>query len=292
MKVPQLNLLLAAVIPVFFSISARSSEYYKEISRKFKVNSNVTMKLNTSFASTTITTWDNEEVYIMVKVNADVRSESRADEIFNSVKITESQSNPELSINPGSSKKGWGNESYDITVEIKMPKSGGVSANVDFGNLSISSIAGILDLHLDYGNLVAADLKHSANDIEVDFGNTNVAYFGGGKITSEYGNVKVENVNGNSNIQNDFGNTKILKITKQCSKLDIGCDYGNVDLRFEDGAGGRLEAFVSYGDIDIITTLRDRDKHEGMFDQRVTGNFGSGDAVVKVNVSFGNIEIK
>jgi hypothetical protein len=292
MKVPQLNLLLAAVIPVFFSISARSSEYYKEISRKFKVNSNVTMKVNTSFASTTITTWDSEEVYIMVKVNADVRSESRADEIFNSVKITESQSNPELSINPGSSKKGWGNESYDITVEIKMPKSGGVSANVDFGNLSISSIAGILDLHLDYGNLVAADLKHSANDIEVDFGNTNVAYFGGGKITSEYGNVKVENVNGNSNIQNDFGNTKILKITKQCSRLDVGCDYGNVDLRFEDGAGGRLEAFVSYGDIDINTTLRDRDKHEGMFDQRVTGNFGSGDAVVKVNVSFGNIEIK
>jgi len=292
MKVPQLNLLLAAVIPVFFSISARSSEYYKEISRKFKVNSNVTMKLNTSFASTTITTWDSEEVYIMVKVNADVRSEARAEEIFNSVKITESQSNPELSINSGSSKKGWGNESYDITVEIKMPKSGGVNANVDFGNLNISSIAGILDLHLDYGNLVAADLKHSANDIEVDFGNTNVAYFGGGKITSEYGNVKVENVNGNSNIQNDFGNTKILKITKQCSKLDIGCDYGNVDLRFEDGAGGRLEAFVSYGDIDINTTLRDRDRHEGMFDQRVTGNFGSGDAVVKVNVSFGNIEIK
>jgi hypothetical protein len=150
----------------------------------------------------------------------------------------------------------------------------------------------MLDLHLEYGNLVAADLKHTANDIEVDFGNTNVAYFGGGKITSEYGNVKVENVNGNSNIQNDFGNTKVLKITKQCSKLDIGCDYGNVDLRFEDGAGGRLEAFVSYGDIDINTTLRDRDRHEGMFDERVTGNFGSGDAVVKVNVSFGNIEIR
>jgi len=292
MKVPQLNLLLAAVIPVFFSISARSSEYYKEISRKFKVNSNVTMKLNTSFASTTITTWDNDEVYILVKVNADVRNESRAEEIFNSVKITENQSSPELNINPGSNKKGWGSESYDITVEIKMPKSGGVKGDVDFGNLSISSIAGILNLRMGYGNLVAADLKHTANDIEVDFGNTNVAYFGGGKIISEYGNVKLENVNGNSNIQNDFGNTKILKITKQCSRLDVGCDYGNVDLRFEDGAGGRLEAFVSYGDIDINTTLRDRDRHEGMFDQRVTGNFGSGDALVKVNVSFGNIEIK
>ncbi len=292
MKVPQLNLLLAAVIPVFFSISARSSEYYKEISRKFKVNNNVTMKLNTSFASTTITTWDNEEVYILVKVNADVRSESRAEEIFNSVKINESQSTPELIINPGSNNsRKWGNESYDITVEIKMPKSGGVNGTVDFGNLNISSIAGMLDLELDYGNLVAADLKHSSNDIEVDFGNTYVAYFGGGKIISEYGNVKVEYVNGVSNIQNDFGNTKIQKIAKGCSKLDVSCDYGNVDMTFVDGAGGRLEAYVSYGDIDVNTTLKDRDKNEGMFDQRISGTFGSGDAIIKVNVSFGNIEI-
>lgn len=288
MKSPRLNFLLAAVLPLFVSWNALASDYYREITRQFKVNDNVNLGLNTSFANITVNTWDENEMFILVKMNVDVKSESRAEQVFNSVKITESSSAPQLRIDPTGKWKG--NESYSIEVEIKMPRSAQLSGEVSFGNMTISTLKGKYSVSLDYGNLTAAELKSSVNDVSVDFGNVYISGFGGGSVEVEYGNVKLESVSGNTEIDEGFGNVKIQKILSGCTTLDVDCEYGNIEIDIHDGA--TITASSSYGEIEFKGQHKVNDSKSDYFNRSVSAEMGSGKCQIYAKVSFGNVEFR
>lgn len=289
MKTKLFNSALVALFILLYANSYAAEDYYKEIKKAFAVNANVDLRLDVNFANTRIETWDKNYMDIVVKIDANLKSEKRAEEIYNSVSIEEGLASVNLRVDP---KGGWkGSESVSIHVEVKMPKGASLSGSVSFGNIQvINPLQGKLDIHLDYGNLDAGELKHYSNDLKVSFGNAKIGTWNGGDAHVEYGNIKLQNVTGKSHIEDDFGNIDIRGISKSCQSLRVDCEYGNIDVT-TGGTGCNFQADVSYGDIDLNGEYKITLKESEMFSKGVEGTGNGGGVELEVDCSFGNIDL-
>lgn len=283
------NFLLAVFFVGISSVTSakqQGQDFYKEVRKSFAVNANVVLDMNVSFGHVTATSWDQNVIEIVVKMNVKVKSEKRAEDIFRGVDITESASAPRVRVNPGNS---WGNnESYDIYVEIKMPKSTAFTGQIEFGNFSVNSVGGSVKVHVQYGNVTITEALSSENDIDVDFGNLIIDVCGGGYFNEEYGNIRLGKARGNVKVKCDFGNAEVRGFTKECKKIEIDCDYGNVEVD-SNGQGIRIDAEVSYGDIDVDAGKVNFIKED--FSQTAEGTIGDGGTELELECNFGNIEV-
>jgi hypothetical protein len=283
------NFLLAIF---FFGIASVTSakqvgqDFYKEVRKSFAVNANVVLDMDVNFGSVTATSWDQNYMEILVKMNVNVKSEKRAEDIFRGVDITESASTPRVRVNPGNSN--GKNESYDIYVEIKMPKSTSFTGNIAFGNFAINVVSGSVKVDVQYGNVAITEALSNENSIDVQFGNMIVDVCNGGHLTDQYGNIRVGKAKGNLKIKADFGNVEVRGMTKECKKLEINCDYGNVEVD-SNGQGIRIDAEVSYGDIDVDAGKVNINKED--FSQTAEGTIGDGGTELELECNFGNIEV-
>jgi Putative adhesin len=283
------NFILALFFIGITSVASAKKEgqdFYKEVRKSFAVNANVVLDMDVNFGSVTATSWDKNYMEILVKMNVNVKSEKRAEDIFRGVDITESSTNPRVRVNPGNSN--GKNESYDIYVEIKMPKSTSFTGSIDFGNFAINSVTGSVRVKVQYGNISITEALSNDNDIDVAFGNMIVDVCNGGHLNEQYGNVRVGKAKGNLEIQADFGNVEVRGFTKDCKKLEIDCSYGNIVVD-SNGLGIRVDAEVSYGDIDVDAGKVNVNKED--FSQDAQGTLGDGNTELELECSFGNIEV-
>jgi Putative adhesin len=283
------NFILALFFIGITSIASAKQEgqdFYREVRKSFAVNANVVLDMDVNFGNVTATSWDQNFMEILVKMNVNVKSEKRAEDIFRGVDITESAATPRVRVNPGNSN--GKNESYDIYVEIKMPKSTSFTGSIEFGNFAINSVTGSVRVKVQYGNVSITEALSNDNDIDVAFGNMILDVCSGGYLNEQYGNVRVGKAKGNIKIQADFGNVEVRGMTKECKRLEINCDYGNIEVD-TNGQGIRVDAEVSYGDIDMDAGNVNINKED--FSQEAKGTLGDGNTELELECSFGNIEV-
>lgn len=289
MKTSWFNAALAVILFLFTSVCSASEDYYKEIKKSFAVNSNVSFNIGLEFSNIRLETWDKNTMEIIVKIDANLKSEKRAEEVYQSVRISEGMAAVNLNIDP---KGGWkGSESVTINVEVKLPKGATIEGSMSFGNMTVyNPILGKLDVDMDYGNLEAGEVKNSSNNVRMSFGNVKIGSWGGGDLKVDYGNIKLQNVLGESDIEDDFGNIDIRGISKNCKGLKVACEYGNIDIS-TGGTGCNFEADVSYGDIDLNGEYKVSLKETDMFSKSIEGVGNGGGVPLEVDCSFGNIEL-
>lgn len=275
----------------FISLNVKADEYYKEINKRFAVNSNVYLHVNGSFSNYTVTTWDNNEIEVIIKMNVEARSEERAENIFASAVVKESNSSPEIRVEPEFGNR-WGNkEEVEIFVEIKMPKTGGMAAHVTFGNLSATSIIGQVDMKLEYGNLTMGELFNTENKIRVEFGNINLSQFGGGKVVCQYGNLKMDKAGAETELDVAFGNIDLYGLRQDCKSVVVKCEYGNADLNLGNSIGYNLVAKSSFGNVRVPSGFKPTIKIKEYEEESIEGTFMGGGANINANVSFGNVRV-
>lgn len=286
------KLFSSALVAAFFllsSVAFAAEDYYKEIKKSFAVNANVVLNADINFANLRIETWDKNHMDITVKIDANVKSEKRAEEIYNCVSIQEGSSSVTIRVDP---KTGWkGNESVSINIEIKMPKGASLTGSQNFGNVTIlNPLVGRVDFDIDYGNFDCGELKNADNELSMSFGNATIGLWSGGDIEVEYGNIKLRDVTGTCDIEDQFGNIDVRSISKGCKKLKIDCEYGNIDVN-TGGVGCTFETNVSYGDIDFGGEYNVTSKETEMFSKKIKGTAGGGGVAISLDCSFGNIDL-
>ncbi len=273
------------------ALQVQAEDYYKEINKRFAVNSNVYLHINGSFSNYTVTTWDSNEMEVIIKMNVETKSQERADKIFASASVRESATSPEIRVEPSFGTK-WGvKEEVDIFVEVRMPKTGGIAADVSFGNWSASSLIGQVNIKVDYGNVTIGELFNSANEINVEFGNINISQFGGGTIDCSYGNVKVNEAGATTTMEVAFGNLDLYGLRSDCKSLTINGEYGNIDLELGESSGYQLVASSSFGNIKVPSGLKKSLDRKDYTDESIEGVMGNGTVKVNVSVSFGNVDV-
>lgn len=284
-----------ALLLLFSAASVMHAEvYYKEIRKSIKVNNSVRLDMNIDYADVNIVTWDQGQMEIVVKQNVESKTESRANEIFESMKVnvTESPDLVGLEVSLGNYNCGGKTESYTIQVEIKMPITATLDGDIAFGNLTIADLKGPCEIKVEYGNINAQSLASSNNDLEVAFGNANIKTTNGGDFENQYGNLEIKKLTGNAEIKSAFGNLEVDLVTKETKSLEIDIQYGDADIELASDYACNFEIRSSYGDIDMPSGAKTTKSESDYTSKRLIGTFGNGGSGrLEINNDFGNVEI-
>lgn len=285
------NTLLVFLLAVSGVVHAKE-EFYKEIKKVINVSQTATLDMDLSFANVNVTTGDFNQMEIIVKMDLNVRSEEKANRIFNGVRIEESTDYVKLIIKEnGGEMNCRGNEYININVEVKMPLTCRLAGNVGFGNVNVSGLGGEMHLNVDYGNLSAGNLTASTNKITVDFGNLETQQFNGGLVKVSYGNVDIALMNGNSTIESDFGNVDVRRVTARVQQVTIEVSYGNAEVVLDKDCSFNIDADSEFGEIELPRSVKTTTSKSDYTSKEVKAAVGSGSGQFQAHVEFGNLTV-
>jgi len=264
------------------------------IRKTFQVNKDVVLDLQTSFANVGVTTWPKNEMEVVITITVNARSEDRKRELLTRIKASIEDGADLARVKTElQSYRGRISESLEIDVTVKMPATGSVQGNVEFGNVKLPSLEGPVKLVVAYGNLVTGDLLSAANSCTVNFGNLKVQRFSGGKIHTEYGNADVQRITGSGEVRTEFGNIEIGPITIPSGELKLQVEYGSCKVNFTEGGDFTYDIRSSYGDIDLPSGTKGKVTKTDFSTESAKGLVGAGGGShVIIRSEFGNVNVK
>lgn len=274
------------------SVSIRAEEYYKEIKKVISVSPTATIDFDLAFADVSVETGNFSQMEIWVKMDLDVRSEAKANAIFNAVRIDESRDYVKVTIREQNTEMNCrNNENFDIQVIVKMPVTARIAGKIEFGNLMLNQLGGEMHLRLAYGNLEAGNMTASTNKVQVEFGNFSSGLFNGGTLRCSYGNAEVQTLNGDAEIKTEFGNIDIVRVTARVTNLRVNSSYGNADIELDRDAGFRFDATISFGDLDLPDDAKKTNVRSDYTGKSIQGTIGNGTGNLTVRCDFGNLNV-
>jgi hypothetical protein len=287
---------ITLIVLLGISSAAHAEDYYKEVKKSISVNSNVRFDVDVSFADMNITTWDQPQMEILVKMDVVAKNEQRANEMFESigVNISEGKDLVGLIVSGGNfncNSGGKNAESYQIHIEVKMPIAALLDGKCSFGDVRISDMKGACQLNIEYGSFSANGLWSYENDVRNAFGDAKVNGTNGGEFTNEYGQLEIGKLQGNAEIHSSFGDMEIDHVTKDCKNLELKVEYADADINIASDAGFRVEATSSYGDIDMPDAFKKTSSESDYTSKEVKGTIGNGEGRMEVDCDFGDVEI-
>lgn len=212
---------------------------------------------------------------------------------------------------------------FAINYILKIPEHMQVNIENGFGNVSLENALGGVDIDVKHGNLDAGRLGEGK--VNVKFGNTAIKGFeGAASVKSKHGNLKIGNAtrleidqahghlelgaseqlkgkieHGNANIKSvataldwksEFGNFNLGRTSAQLTKIALNVKHGNANIGFDKSAKFDWSAKTEFGNIQQSVGQMQLDKGHTEQSAKGTAN-GGGSASVKVEVSFGNINL-
>lgn len=149
-------LLLLPITIVSFSLSAQDA--VKEFSESFDVSEGVTLSADIKYSDVEMRTWDKNTVDILVNIEVDASSKSKAEEKLSKVDVRISKSGKVISMTTDLDE-GWSrNSKVSINIIVNAPAYLNMDMASSYGDLYIQELNGLLDLNLKYGNLQAGKL--------------------------------------------------------------------------------------------------------------------------------------
>ncbi len=246
-------------------------EKSKTFSKSFSVDRNDKINLSNQFGTLTIKTWDKNEIKVDADIKAYATSDSEAQKMLDQTNITASKEGDNVSFrtniedrngNWGSGNRNgvkWRHE-VKIYMTVYMPAVNNLTASQQYGTLTLGDFSGPTSLKVQYGSLVAGDLKNISNNINVQYCKTTIqdvgsatvkAQYGGGltmgnigniDLNAQYISVNIGNVKGNAEVKHQYGGG--ITIASIGGALDLNAQY----VRIKVGTlSGNLKAKVQYG---------------------------------------------
>jgi hypothetical protein len=268
-------------------------QYPREIKKSFNVNKDVLFKCDANFADINVTTWDKSTIEIVVTVTINAKTEERANELFDKIDIQMEGGGAQVDLTMTvEDMKTKNNENWSMKATVNMPAGGSVNGSVNFGDFVINNLSGNCNLNLQYGDFKIGNLDSKSNEVNVAFGNVSIGNWGGGKCHVQYGDSKFNEVKGNMELKVQFGDADIESLNASCKIFNAEVEYGDLDMRLGSGFGGSFDANSSYGDVELPNNATIGTKEKDYTSTRKTGTIGSGSSKLKVEVSFGDVEIE
>lgn len=294
MKAAQTFKTIVIVILAFLPFSSFSSvDLPKEIRKSFEVSNNVKLLSHVNFADINITAWDQNRMEIVVRIDVSAKSDKRAQEIMDKIQvsITENANEPKVQVEVGNLNCGNG-EQWNVDVEVKMPANGSIYADNSFGDFKLGSLNGRCELTLEYGNAKIGSVKGRDNRYNISFGDLKVDDMAYAEVKVEYGNARLGAVSGDFRARVEFGDITVNEVKASCKFMQVSVEYGDADITLGAGYGATFEARSSYGDVDLPATANVTRKESDYTSSRKTGTIGNGGGTLKVEASFGDVELR
>ena len=282
-KSKSLLLSLLLIVTVSFSLSAQDAR--KEYSESYDVSQGVTLNTDTKYSDVELLTWDKSVVDILVEVEVEASSTSKAEAALDKVDVRIGKSGNNISLET-EFENGWSkNVKTKIKITIKAPKWVNLDMENAYGDLFIQEITGLVLLDLRYGNLKAGSLARGNekpyNQIDMAYSNGEIDELGWLELEISYSDMEI-------NL------SKMLFVENKYSKLS-GEKAGSIitEGAYDKYTFEEIDSFVGelkYSGIKFGKLNKSLDLHSGYTNAKI-GTLSNGFDKVDASLSYGNLTI-
>jgi hypothetical protein len=265
---------MMGMILLLVTAGSYAQEKTKKVTNSYNVGNDVELTISYTYGMVHVETWDRNQIAIEITVTAELRSESRSQELLDKIDfdITETSSIIEYRTRISGNINTKGGENFSIDYEVKMPKANDLSAKLSYGNMYVDDLSGKLEIDLAYGNL-KGDMLTGDFTLDMAYSNGDVDALGSGTIDIAYGNLKTDAI-GDVDIDNRYSNLELG------DAKDIGVDMRYGTLKADEAANMNID--MRYSTVNV-----------GYLSRSITADmqYGGGVNIGRISRDFTEVEI-
>ncbi|MEO7213701.1 hypothetical protein [Mucilaginibacter sp.] len=202
-------------------------EKVKNYSKSYSVDANDMLQISNSFGKITVNTWNKNEFKVDVQMKFGSDDADAVNDMINGSSISDSKVGSTVSFKTNlyhnDSNRRNKNQSIEINYTVYMPAGNPIDINNRFGAVILPELSGKSFIKVSYGALTAGSLSNAQNEVDVRFGDANIANFNSGKIEVSYGKLKTGTVN-NIDAEIKFASISIDRLK---GSADVNVRYGD-----------------------------------------------------------------
>jgi len=183
-------LLIAAV-----NLSLAGQDARKEYSESYDIKKGFTLVMDTEYSDIELLNWENNVVDILVEVEVNAPSKSRAEEILETAGVEIGRSGNTITVETGWNKASNRGIQKEIHVTVKAPVYLNVDIENTYGDLFLQEIAGLVLLDLKYSNIRAGKLSRGNekpyNQIAFAYSNGTIDQAGWMELEIAYSDMEI-----------------------------------------------------------------------------------------------------
>lgn len=233
-KIALLFLLMPFVALANINPEVAKTSKERKIKKSFNVSSNATLKISNSYGNLEVITWDQNKIDFDITIKVTGNNAEKVEDRLENIDIDFSSSNDFVSAitKIGKNSKNWWNWGkkmslkLEINYVVKMPITGNVDLNNDYGSINLDRLKGSAKIICDYGKITTKELLSDNNEIRFDYTNNSYfEYIKGGRINADYSGYTVAKAE-NLKINADY--TK--SVIEAAENIEYVCDYGSLKI--------------------------------------------------------------
>lgn len=287
-------------------LNVEKTKYY---SKSYQISSSYRIKLKNSFGEMKINTWNKNEIKVEVSIKVKARTDERAQEILDNIIIEDEKTGSGVSFETaiGKTKNNgkWGkgdNQEMHIDMIVYLPDGNTLDIENKFGPINIDDYSGKLKLSSQFGSINAGSLSNVEKFV-LQFGHGQIKSITNGKLDIQFANddVIIKEIKGIVDIDiqhcKSDGEVKIFA-RNSIVELNLKIQHSEVDIEIEKNISANFIINTSFGSfnnkssLDIKEEISDGDSKWGLkFDHRYSGRSGKGEAKIKINGNFSEINL-
>ncbi|MCH7819862.1 MAG: DUF4097 family beta strand repeat protein [Candidatus Marinimicrobia bacterium] len=256
-------------------ITKERGEFIETIDKTYKVKKGGSLFLSSDQGPIYVETWFEDKVRVVVIKRADVRNESRAEEIFEEIEVTITKSGKDVTVK---ARTPWRRRrrSSVLSFEITVPYKYNVDVETDGGSIRIADLEGNLTADTEGGSIKVGQIKNGDVRVETAGGSIKIVGIknGNGIASTAGGSIKVGDVSGDLKVHTSGGSIELgiiggkakahtsggsIKVKEGGIDLDASTSGGSISVNYANGpvkvrtSGGSISIGDTKGDIDAST---------------------------------------
>jgi hypothetical protein len=278
-------------------------EKKKTYTKSYTVSSSDKISFNNKFGELQINTWDKNEVKVTVTITAEAATDEKAQAILDHISIEDGKSNNGVYFKTKFDKQKdskWDRrekQGYHIDYVVYVPARNPLTAENDFGPMTIGDYSGEITLESKYGSLTTGKLSNVIKVI-VEYGRGNIGSLNNGSLIIKYSKASIGNIDGSVNAVIEYSTIANLGVDNNARALTVKNSYSRLYLHVNNNISANFDISTSYGGLrnntnfDIKEEKDENDNRYGpRFNKRYLGKSGSGNIAMKIKSEYGQVTI-
>ncbi|MCJ8167523.1 DUF4097 domain-containing protein [Pontibacter sp. E15-1] len=243
-------------------------EKRKFVDKTFKVSRADMLNIENRFGKVHINTWDKNEMHVRVDIIARAGTDSRAQEILNSIRVMESREGGTVSFRTDIEPmrfSGSGSRSFEVNYTISMPEENPLTVKNSFGDVYLAAFKGKADISVKHGSLKCERLGNTGNTVKLAYGSGSCGYINGGSIdvayadmnvggatgfhgSSKFSDFKVGSLSETMEMDVKYGSFKVDNISRNIRKIALDSGFTPISLSFDANTAFNFDVSVQFAD--------------------------------------------
>ena len=303
-------------------------EAIKNYTKVYTVDANDKLVIDNRYGKVSINTWNRNEFKVDVQIKVTGNDENDTKKFLDNVTIEDEKEGSTVSFQTKIAKDNqWavimGNNKkptfrkMEINYTVYMPSKNPLDITNRYGTIELADFDGKVVINCTNTNLVARSLTNIANEINVAYGNINIASLRASDINLSYGDLTLDWAD-KINADIVSGSVKIGKIStsgvinlkyvsgmqigdvgKNMKNLQINSAYSNVKLGLGDNENADFDVNInngnfSFGNHAVSISRTAPNTNTWTTKKTYKGRLGKGDTdkLISINSSFGNVKFE